>query len=295
MRRLFLPGSEWLYFKIYTGFKTGDTILIHKILPIVSQLSALKLIDKWFFIRYSDPNFHIRLRFRVNDDLYYNQIFNLISTTFEKTVDDGLISKIQCDSYNREMERYGDELIEITETFFCIDSYYILQFLKVCSESIDPEQTRWRVSLRLIDDILIAFDFSLQDKRDFMLELSENFKKEFGFTTHTYAKQLNDKYRANRTIIDKCFEKDNSINEYEVILKQRIDNLKPQAKQIIQGYANKNSNPYEHINSLIHMTMNRLFRSSNRICEMIIYDFLSRYYKSLYAREYNNRMTKIDV
>ena len=294
MKRFFLPGSEWLYFKIYTGYKTGDTILIHKILPIVNQLSALKLIDKWFFIQYTDPNFHIRLRFRVNDVLYYNQIFNLFSTTFEKTVDDGLISKIQCDSYNRELERYGDELIEITETFFCIDSYYILQLLKSSSESIDPEQTRWCASLRLIDDILTAFDFNLQDKRNFMLELSENFKKEFGFIAHTYTKQLNDKYRVNRTIIDNCFEKDSSIKEYEIILKQRIDNLKPQAKQIIKGYFDKNINLNEHINSLIHMTMNRLFRSSNRIYEMIIYDFLFRHYKSLYARE-SNSITQIDV
>lgn len=294
MRRFFLPGSEWLYFKIYTGYKTGDTILIHKILPIISQLSALKLIDKWFFIRYSDPNFHIRLRFRVNDVLYYNQIFNLVSTTFEKTVDDGLISKIQCDSYNRELERYGDELIEITETFFCIDSDYILQLLKASSESLDPEKTRWCVSLRLIDDILIAFDFSLQNKRDFMLELSENFKKEFGFIAHTYTKQLNDKYRAYKTIIDNCFVKDSSIIEYEVILKQRIDNLKLPAKQIIKGYSDKDINPNEHINSLIHMTMNRLFRSSNRIYEMIIYDFLSRHYKSQCVRGCNS-ITKIDV
>lgn len=285
MRRFFLPGSEWLYFKIYTGYKTGDTILTHKILPIISQLSALKLIDKWFFIRYSDPNFHIRLRFRVNDVLYYNQVFNLVSTTFEKTVDDGLISKIQCDSYNRELERYGGELIEITETFFCIDSYYILQLLKSSSESLDPEQTRWCASLRLIDDILIAFDFSLKDKRDFMLELSENFKKEFGFTVHTYTKQLNDKYRTNRAIIDSCFEKDNLIKEYEDLLKQRVDYIKPLAAQIIKGYSDKNINPNQHISSLIHMTMNRLFRSSNRTYEMVIYEFLYRYYKSQYARE----------
>ena len=161
-------------------------------------------------------------------------------------------------------------------------------------EYLNPEQTRWLISLRLIDDILIAFDFSLQDKRDFMLELSENFKKEFGLIAHTYTKQLNDKYRANRTIIDNCFEKNNSINEYEIILKHRIEAIKPLATEIIKGYTDKNINPKEHVNSLIHMTMNRFFRSSNRIYEMIIYDFLSRHYKSLYARVYNS-LTQIDV
>lgn len=287
MKRFFLPGSEWLYFKIYTGYKTGDTVLINEILLITNQLLELRHVDQWFFIRYSDPNFHIRLRLRVNDVSYYNQIFSLISTALKKTVDDGLISKIQCDSYNRELERYGNDLIEITETFFYIDSCFILQILKKISESFNPEQVRWCISLRLVDDVLNAFDFTLKDKCDFMLNLCDNFKKEFGFTIHDYTKQLNNKYRFNRTIIDNCFERNGSLNDYEVLLEQRFCNLKPLAIEITKGYSGKITNLYGHINSLIHMTMNRMFRSSNRIYEMIIYDFLFRTYKSQHARKYN--------
>ena len=40
----------------------------------------------------------------------------------------------------------------------------------------------------------------------------------------------------------------------------------------------------DYVRSIIHMTMNRLFRSKNRLYEMVIYDFLFRYYQSALAR-----------
>ena len=41
--------------------------------------------------------------------------------------------------------------------------------------------------------------------------------------------------------------------------------------------------------SYIHMTMNRLWADKNRMYELVIYDFLVRYYKSYIAREKNKR------
>lgn len=34
--------------------------------------------------------------------------------------------------------------------------------------------------------------------------MAESFKKEFGFTTHAYTKQLNDKYRTQRDEIEQA-------------------------------------------------------------------------------------------
>ena len=41
------------------------------------------------------------------------------------------------------------------------------------------------------------------------------------------------------------------------------------------------------LTSMIHMTMNRWFRSKNRLHELVIYDFLSRYYISEIAKNKN--------
>ncbi|WP_127138032.1 thiopeptide-type bacteriocin biosynthesis protein [Flagellimonas oceanensis] len=68
--RNFALGSEWLYYKIYIGPQTGDALLSQAIKPLVSNLIGRKLIDKWFFIRYTDPDFHIRIRLKISDTKY---------------------------------------------------------------------------------------------------------------------------------------------------------------------------------------------------------------------------------
>ncbi|HBX51207.1 MAG: hypothetical protein A2275_06955 [Bacteroidetes bacterium RIFOXYA12_FULL_35_11] len=65
--RYFIPGSEWLYYKIYCGPKTADTIIENVFLPVSSKLFENSLIKKWFFIRYSDSDLHLRFRILLND------------------------------------------------------------------------------------------------------------------------------------------------------------------------------------------------------------------------------------
>jgi thiopeptide-type bacteriocin biosynthesis protein len=67
VQRLFLPADQWLYYKIHTDIKTADQVILEAIVPAVNQLFSNQHIAKWFFIRYSDPEFHIRLRLLLTD------------------------------------------------------------------------------------------------------------------------------------------------------------------------------------------------------------------------------------
>ncbi|MGB8194413.1 MAG: lantibiotic dehydratase, partial [Chitinophagaceae bacterium] len=67
VKRKFSPGSEWVYFKLYCGAKSADKILLDAIKPLTENLLQDQSIDRWFFIRYNDPDFHIRLRLHVED------------------------------------------------------------------------------------------------------------------------------------------------------------------------------------------------------------------------------------
>jgi len=51
-QRIFSPGSEWLYYKIYMGQQSTNEILLTQIQPLLHQLQQQNYIDKWFFIRY---------------------------------------------------------------------------------------------------------------------------------------------------------------------------------------------------------------------------------------------------
>src|SRR5262249_16179051 len=58
LRRSFPPGSEWLYAKLYAGPATLDQLLRDVIRPIVEVASRTGAVDRWFFIRYGDPDWH---------------------------------------------------------------------------------------------------------------------------------------------------------------------------------------------------------------------------------------------
>jgi hypothetical protein len=38
MKRDFCIGSEWLYYKLYTGVKTADLILLEKLYSVILEL-----------------------------------------------------------------------------------------------------------------------------------------------------------------------------------------------------------------------------------------------------------------
>jgi hypothetical protein len=130
-QRNFEPYSNWVYVKIYTGNKTADKILSNQIWKICNELIKQKVIKKWFFIRYADPKNHIRLRFNLTDSNSFNELNNTLNKNFSNLVKSGLIWKIQTDTYQRELERYGNDSIEISEDFFYINSQITLEILKL--------------------------------------------------------------------------------------------------------------------------------------------------------------------
>ncbi len=68
VKREFVFGSEWVYYKIYCGAKSADKLLQFALTPLLKEAYKRKLIDSWFFIRYNDPENHIRIRFHLIDE-----------------------------------------------------------------------------------------------------------------------------------------------------------------------------------------------------------------------------------
>ena len=56
-------GSDWFYVKIYGVGAWQENIIVYYISQFANQLLQEGVIDKYFFMRYADPEFHIRLRF----------------------------------------------------------------------------------------------------------------------------------------------------------------------------------------------------------------------------------------
>ena len=281
----FIPGSEWVYFKLYTGTKTADSILKNELYVFVTEMLQTNIIDKWFFIRYSDPDSHIRLRLHLNETHNFTCLFNRFYEIFFSLVDVGYLWNIQCDTYQREMGRYGVNTIALVEDMFFIDSEFAIKLLHQLNET-NPEQQRWKLALAMIDSFLTAFSYDLPQRKELLNTMSENTKKEFGFTRHQVTKQLNDKCRFYRKEVENAMSWESETTDVTAIMKARRRTIFTFAEKLISmERSDELQVPLKSlITSMIHMTINRWFRTKNRLHELVLYEFLSRYYASETAR-----------
>jgi lantibiotic biosynthesis protein len=287
--RSFLPGSEWLYYKIYCGTKTADEVLSAAILPLTERLLHLKLIDKWFFIRYNDPDFHLRIRFHLPDTRMMGEVMQLVLQYLDEMEKEGLVSKMLTDTYKREVERYGSSLIEAAEELFFTDSEMKLRFLSL-TEGDEREKVRWLWALRETDQWLSAFDYSIENKYELMQQLQAVFAKEYNADKVLY-RQLNQQYSDNRKQILMAIESPpGEVNIFSPLL-DIFDEYKEEQRAASQRIiaAGGLSGNYTALNSLlssyIHMNLNRLFLSEPRLHELVVYDMLCSYYRSVTKRQ----------
>jgi thiopeptide-type bacteriocin biosynthesis protein len=291
-QRTFLPGSEWVYIKVYTGIKTAEMLLTEDIPFIIKKLRINNLINKWFFVRYEDTDFHLRIRILLNNEADCLTVIRLFYNRFNIKIKTRQIWKIQLDTYIRELERYNESLIEETESLFHIDSECILVILKKMKDK--DENFRWMIALKMIDDLLSDFSYTIQMKMQLMKNLDNAFKAEFGFTIYN-AKQFNVKFRENKSIIESILKNkitNKYLHAFFISIKKKSQNQNPIIKNI-QLKMKKNINNKVLLESYIHMMLNRLFVYRNRMHELVIYDFMYRYYKSEVAKEkYNISLCK---
>lgn len=286
-QRNFILGDTWLYYKIYTGVKTSDTIITEIIKPVADKLLELKIIDKWFFIRYSDPNHHLRVRFHCPNIENIDFIIKLLLPHFKNGIKNDIIWKIQVDTYKREFERYGENTIELAEDLFYYDSEMIADFLSLIEDDVD-EDLRWLFSLKAIDLYLNIFDFTEVQKLNLMNYLKIGFGQEFGMS-RILKRQLDNRYRDERKKIEQFLSLQQNKNPKLLLTDNIILNKAEKIKIVSFKILKLNDEKQlqvsveELISSYLHMSLNRIFKSRNRLHEMVCYDFLHRYYKSKVA------------
>lgn len=281
MKRSFILGDEWLYYKLYCGKRTAELILVDCIKPLTESLLADGLVDQWFFIRYADPNPHIRIRFHCSQISKLGIIIDRIHKAIATYVENDLIWKVQTDTYNREIERYGENSIEETEYVFYRDSEICLSALQL----IEEDTLLFIFAIRSIDTILEVFDFSISDKINFTKNNLEAFKIEFN-ADKKLSKQLYKKHNGLKKELIEFLEMQ-SHPEYQPLIdllnikKSQLELIK---KMILNKKLQHTVNLEDLLSSYIHMTVNRFFRDQQRLHELVCYDNLYRFYNFKLAK-----------
>jgi thiopeptide-type bacteriocin biosynthesis protein len=275
VKRTFVPGDEWLFFKVYCGVKTCDELLVKKILPLAHRLIREKIIVRWFFIRYSDPDYHLRVRFLLSSTDDIGHVMAKTRKSLSTYLKNNEVSKVVIDTYQREIERYGSKYIELSEQVFHAGSECVATILKHLKEN---SALRWRAAFLIVDALLSKLGLSLEKKKELIERMNESFLKEFNFNIHN-SKSLNDAYRIKRKSVSDLVSGLDT-DEMDSLMRKHVNTYAKEVVGIIRDI------PIDKlsISSYIHMEMNRLFVNNNRLNEMVLYNYLTRYYKSEIAK-----------
>jgi thiopeptide-type bacteriocin biosynthesis protein len=288
--RSFLPGSEWLYAKIYASPSHMDRLLIQAIKPLVERVLGAGEADGWFFIRYSDPHLHLRLRFHGDPQKLSAHVLPLLWQFASPEIQKGTIWRVQLDTYEREVERYGGLAgIHISERFFQIDSTLILELLSILSET-GAAKTRWQVACYSVDRLLLALGLNLKDRRLLVNNLGKHYEKTFS-VDQRYKKQISEKFRNERAALEEIIGASEGPNLFSPQLHSAVSRYVEQLRTLRAELEAKLGNGElsrtipELASSYVHMHLNRIFRSAQNAQEMVLYDFLARTYDSRLAKE----------
>ncbi|MEU9044901.1 MULTISPECIES: lantibiotic dehydratase [unclassified Kitasatospora] len=128
--RLRLPGSDWLFAKLYCDHDQENGLLAGPLRHLCEMAEVSGLAQQWFFIRYADPDPHLRLRWKGDQEALTRHLLPEIARLAARLTDEGLVSRLVIDTYDRELERYGgSEGTDVSEQIFCADSRAVMRLL----------------------------------------------------------------------------------------------------------------------------------------------------------------------
>lgn len=283
--RSFAPGSEWLYVKLYAGTKTMDRLLTDNIRPLAARLMEQGVVAKWFFIRYNDPHPHLRVRFQVasGESASLAIVLQALQEAMALELAEGLLHKMQFDTYVRELERYGAANISNSEALFYHDSEATANVLSLL-EGDAGETFRWLLALRGLDELLTDFHLPLAAKSRVLQKLAEAFFQEFNGDKKLQV-QLNEKYRQEsrriRSFLSAADDEKNGIEEAT----QEFTARRAASQEIVAAIealhpAGLVEDPtgFGVLSSYVHMFINRFVLSKSRLHELTLYGLLHRHY-----------------
>jgi thiopeptide-type bacteriocin biosynthesis protein len=124
-----LPGGEWLYAKLYVPERHQLAVLTRHLARLTDAASA-DGSDTWFFIRYADPEAHLRLRFHGSAKSIWSDLLPELRSWAADLIDAGLLARLVLDTYKPEIHRYGgSQAIAHAEQVFHADSMVVLRHL----------------------------------------------------------------------------------------------------------------------------------------------------------------------
>lgn len=184
--RLRLPGSDWLFLKLYGPRSSEEELLAGPVRSLCREIDEARIADDWFFVRYADPEAHLRLRFRGEPERLTRTLLPRLCAWASGLVADGRCQKFAFDTYEREVERYGgSESTLAAEALFTADSRAVVELLALAPKNMD----RVNLAVATIDDLLGALGLGDSARLAWLKQTITSRKEVGGFSGEFRAKR----------------------------------------------------------------------------------------------------------
>jgi thiopeptide-type bacteriocin biosynthesis protein len=268
----YIVGSKWLYLKLYCNPAIANDVLTKKLLPLLKNLNQSEL-QSWFFIRYRDPGYHIRLRLKIKETAV-GTVLTKLKRRLSKSVSYHLIREYQADTYRREMERYGDDMIELIEYYFYGSSELVAQYINLVGKRTFAYSYH-SIAFVSVYELLVRFLPDITERISFLEKMVKLFYAEFA-TDKSLKIDLDQKYRELKTeiislITNEAYYHQLRLLPYAELFSNGIQNI---LKRVI-AFSSKRK--HQLLADMIHMHLNRIFVDKQRNQELIVYYCLLKY------------------
>jgi thiopeptide-type bacteriocin biosynthesis protein len=276
-----LPGSEWLFAKIYTGAGSGDGVLRRAVAPVVRAALASGAARSWFFLRYGDPRWHLRVRFEGDPVRLQGEVLPRLQEALEPLLATGQVWRLAFDTYQREVARYGGPAgTAVAERLFWADSEAVLAIVELLEGDAGLD-ARWRLALRGVATILDYLGLDPATQLAVAGRLRESYSAEFR-ADRALKKALGDRHRRERAALAELFDPARAaaaeLAPGLAALEHGARLAAPAAAELraLERDGQLTASVEELAPSFVHMHTNRLLRSEGRAHELVLYELLFR-------------------
>jgi thiopeptide-type bacteriocin biosynthesis protein len=287
--RTVVPGGECLYVALYTGSSTSDLILRELVGPFVDAALASGRARQWFFLRYADPDWHLRLRVFGSPSSLWGELFPELERRSREFLNRGMLSRISVLTYEREVERYGGEAgLAMAERLFHADSEAVLAIVRTLSGD-EGADARWRLTLRGMDTLLEDLGLSIARRLELARRLGSGFKAAVE-SDRAFEMQLGAKFRQERAEVEELWNPvartDHWLAPGLAAIERRSAELSSVVEELraLERSHDLSVSMEDLAASFLHMHANRMLRSAHAAQELVLYDFLGRIYESRIQR-----------
>jgi len=285
---IFQPGSHWAAFKVFCDGTAADRLVPAAIAPLADELERDGLIRSWFFVRDVDPSHHLRVRFDLAGDDGAQAVSARVHERLATPTGDGLVRDVLADTYERELERYGERTLDLSERLFYRDSQMVARAIALVHGAGD-EDLRWQFGLLAILRLLDDFALSLPEQLRLLESARQRLLSEDG-ADKTLGGRINRQYRQKQKAIEQTLDPARHPFEpwarFVELLDARARATAVERFELLSlARAGRLMVPLGVLHaSYLHTSCNRLFATGQRFHELVLVTFLAKYVDERLAR-----------